>query len=267
MKGRRQTTLKLIEKRYAEGRGQGRGASYRPWLYIQDVPSQGLVTRIYGWTTDREHHLLSKLELLYFFLLDWSSIVIDIREQYPLDLKETLAIADQLGIRHPRDPRTQQPIVITTDFLITIRTPTGIEEHARTVKYAKMLSSVRVMEKFEIERLYWRARGVDWGIVTEREIDRTITSNIEWVHPYKKTTALTPLKAETIRTIEDSLLSRLISVRVPLRNLTNECDKEFNLPKGSGLMIVRHSIANRRLSVRMDLAIQASKPLALLTKP
>lgn len=265
MKGNRRITLKLIEKRYAEGRGQGRGALYKPWLYIQDVPSQGLATRIRGWKTDRVHHLLSKLELLYFFLLDWSSIVIDIREQYPLDLKETLAIANQLGIRHPRDPRTQQPIVITTDFLITICTPVGIEEHARTVKYAKMLSSVRVMEKFEIERLYWRARNIDWGIVTEKEIDQTMTRNIEWVHPYKKVSALTPLTAEMLRTIENVLLSRLLGERVPLRSLTNECDKYLLLPQGSSLMVVRHFIATRRISIKMNLPIQVSKPLSLIS--
>ena len=39
------------------------------------------------------------------------------------------------------------------------------------VKYAKDLASERVMEKFEVERVYWSSRGVDWGVVTEHEID------------------------------------------------------------------------------------------------
>ena len=38
----------------------GQGANYNPWLHIQDVPSQGLASRIKGWKTRRVHHLLSE---------------------------------------------------------------------------------------------------------------------------------------------------------------------------------------------------------------
>jgi len=37
-----------IEARLIEGRGQGRGGDYKPWLRIQDVPSQGLASRVRG---------------------------------------------------------------------------------------------------------------------------------------------------------------------------------------------------------------------------
>jgi ABC-type multidrug transport system fused ATPase/permease subunit len=70
------------------------------------VASQGLASRIKGWKTGRVHHLLSELETSYFYLLEWSLSVLDIREQFPLlPLEETLAIADQCGIAHPNDPR------------------------------------------------------------------------------------------------------------------------------------------------------------------
>jgi len=83
----------IIEKRLKEGRGQGKGGNYNPWLHIQDVASQGLVTRIKGRKTGRVHHLLSKFETEYFYALEWSDVVTDIREQYPLlPLKETLEI-------------------------------------------------------------------------------------------------------------------------------------------------------------------------------
>ncbi len=38
-KRKRTLTDKLIEKRIKEGRGQGIGADYKPWLTVQDVPS------------------------------------------------------------------------------------------------------------------------------------------------------------------------------------------------------------------------------------
>lgn len=37
-----------IDKKYKEGRGQGLGVDYKPWVTIQDVPSLGRVTRLKG---------------------------------------------------------------------------------------------------------------------------------------------------------------------------------------------------------------------------
>ena len=47
-----------IAKRIKEGRGQGSGANYKPWLRIHEVPSQGLSHRIYSFKTKRTHHLM-----------------------------------------------------------------------------------------------------------------------------------------------------------------------------------------------------------------
>ena len=267
MKRKRSTTEKLISKRDSEGRGQGRGEAYKPGLLIQDVPSQGLATRVQGWKTNRIHHFLSKLELLYFYLLEWALIVSDIREQYPLDLKETLLIAEQLGLRHPTDPHTRHPVVMTADFLVTVRRPIGIEEKARTIKYSKDLSSQRVMEKFEIERLYWKERSIDWGIVTENEINRVMAANIEWVHPYKNATDLTPLAASTIRRIEALMTPIVIQGNISLRDITNGLDNQLGLPSGSSLMTVRHLIANRSWQIDMEQPIQVSKRMNLTVIP
>jgi hypothetical protein len=68
-----------------EGRGQGTGGNYKPWLTIQDVPSRGRAARPTGWKTGRVHHFLSDIETAVFYLLDWEDHVLDIREQFPLD--------------------------------------------------------------------------------------------------------------------------------------------------------------------------------------
>ena len=68
------------------------------------------------------HHLLSDLERDYFYMLEFSDCVLDIREQFPLLSQETtLEIADELRIKHPIDTETKFPIVLTTDFLLIIR--------------------------------------------------------------------------------------------------------------------------------------------------
>jgi hypothetical protein len=150
----------------------GTGKDDKPELLIQDVASIGLDTRDRGWKTGRIHHFMSQLEWFYFYSLEWSLDVLDIREQFPLSHEETLAIAKRLGIRHPADPKTKEPIVMTTDFVVTIGNMTHSTIVARTIKYENKLASRRVMQKFEIERVYWTSRNVDWGIVTERDISR-----------------------------------------------------------------------------------------------
>ncbi len=135
-----------IEKHLKKGRGEGRGATYQLWLRIQDVPSQGLASRVKGWKTGREHHLMSNLETNYFFVLDWSQSVLDIREQFPLlPLEETQEIAQQCGFVHPTDPSTQQSVVMTTDFLITLQQNLQHIEQARAIKPASDLQSQRVL--------------------------------------------------------------------------------------------------------------------------
>jgi len=87
-----------IERRLAEGRGDGTGINYKPWLRVQDVPSKGRIHRIKGCTIGRVQHLLSDLEAKVFYAFDFSTSVLDIREQYPLPpLEDTLAIAEECG--------------------------------------------------------------------------------------------------------------------------------------------------------------------------
>jgi hypothetical protein len=40
-----------IARLLKQGRGSGEGATYQPWLRVQDVPSRGLSSRVRGWKT------------------------------------------------------------------------------------------------------------------------------------------------------------------------------------------------------------------------
>lgn len=107
----------------------------KPWLNIQDVSSKGRSTRLKSFKTNRQHEFLSDLERNYIYLTEYSDSVIDIREQFPLLLlEETIVSADELGLKHPTDPKTNEPVVITTDFLLTVDQGNGLVELARTIK-------------------------------------------------------------------------------------------------------------------------------------
>lgn len=124
-----------IENMIKKGYGVGKGSAYKLWIKIQDMPSKGRVTRVKGIKTHRQHELLSDMERNYFYILEYSDSVQDIREQYPLlPIEKTISIAEELGVEHPKNPATGENIVMTTDFLITIPFEGKTKEIARTVK-------------------------------------------------------------------------------------------------------------------------------------
>jgi hypothetical protein len=119
-------TEKKIERFIKDGRGTGRGKDYTPWLTTQDVPSRGRSHRVALPKTGRQHHFLSDNEFYAFLDMAFDADVTDIREQYPLDRKETIAIAAAKKIKHPADKGT--PIVMTTDFVETRMGPMAIRK-------------------------------------------------------------------------------------------------------------------------------------------
>ncbi len=144
-----------IARFHKEGRGEGHGKDYKPWLTIQDVASYGRSSRKHCLKTGREHHLLSDNEAGLFLLFDWSDTVLDIREEFPLDRDETRRIAAEMGVRHPIDTQSGTDIVMTSDFLVDLRTDNGIKHIVRSLKPYTELSDSRTLEKQEIERRYW----------------------------------------------------------------------------------------------------------------
>ena len=254
----------LIKRRVGEGRGAGRLKDYRPWVRTGDFGSRGFAFRINGWKTERAHHLMSRIEFHFFLLLEWSLGVLDIREQYPLlPISETLSIAEQLGVRHPTHPKTRNPTVVTTDFIITLQGKLESGEVARSIKQSTELASHRTQEKLAIEREFLAARGINWAVVTELEIPKVVSENVHWVHPYRNLNDH-DFPPSTVERVRDMLLTKLASTNRRLSELTSECDDTIGLESGGSLVIVRHLIATRQLLVDMTEPILAGQPLKVL---
>jgi len=60
-------------------------------------------------------------------------------------------------------------LMLWADEVIDIREQYPILEVEAVIKPSKDLKKKRVIEKFEIERAYYETKGIDWGIVTEKE--------------------------------------------------------------------------------------------------
>lgn len=177
------TGSSITERRLRQGRGQGEGRNYTPWIKTHEVPSLGLSHRYHSDTTERIVHLLSNLEYAYALKMEWAPTVVDFREQYPLPSAATSAIAADCGIRYP-GPKDGS-YVMTTDFLVTVEHHFGRVRHARTTKYACDLTNPRTQELLTIERLYWEQERVHWAVVTEHGIPWILVANVELIRQHR----------------------------------------------------------------------------------
>ncbi|SDY99772.1 TnsA endonuclease N terminal [Proteiniborus ethanoligenes] len=244
-----------------EGRGQGEGKEYKPWLTVQDFPSMGRVTRVFGWTTQRIHHFFSDTQLKYFYLLDWEEKVIDIREHYPLiDLEVVLKDTSDLRLGKFIDRKTKEPYILTTTFLITLLNSDGKKSFtARSIKYASELSKKSTIEKLEIERRYWKAQGIDWGIVTNKDINDVRAKNIEWVHSVMNSDDCNGLSKAEFDDLFDGILYRFIDNKQSIKNIIAGFEKDYSLDVGMGLLLFKRLVAEKRIVLDMDKPINLSQ--------
>lgn len=256
-----------IEKKIKDGRGQGQGIDYKPWLKIQDVSSLGRSTRLKGIKVPRQYEFLSDLERNYFYILEFSDYVVDIREQYPLNGEDTLIIAEELSLDHPKHPKTQEPIIMTTDFIVTTQRNDQILHTARTLKYKNDLADKRVLEKFEIERRYWERQGIDWGIVTEEEIPKNLAQNIALIHCYYELKDIEGFQElEEIEIIDMSIhmINLLLRETLSLKEVFNQVEEDFGLRIGMAFSLYKHLLIRKCIQVDLKEAIDIRKIVSIL---
>jgi hypothetical protein len=248
--GKWEWTQAKFERYLKEGRGEGSGKDYKPWHRVREVPSKGRSSRPPGWKTNREHHLLSDNETRLFYLFEWSDTVTDIREQYPLlDLDLARSIADEMGIDYPMQNDT--PWILTTDFMLSVNQNGESVQIARTVKETKDLEKQSVAENFELERRYYIAKGIDWGIVTEKHIPKLLAENVGWVHPDYWLEATSEMDVAQLHSLANNLKFRLQESDATINKVTTALDGEMNIESGTSLRLFKHLIARKEIVMDM----------------
>lgn len=237
--GRYDQNAKVYEKWTKEGRGQGKGAQYKPWLHVYNVPSSGRSHRVWSYTTNRVVHCMSDLELAAFMMFDWSNQIVDIKEQYPLVLDCTLRIADSLGFRHPAV--RGENIVMTTDFFVSVKNEKK-PYLAIQVKPFSELEKPRVREKLAIEKAYWEDLGIPFEIVTEKSLNPVVVSNIKWLMPFRSEKDSCLISADSIR-LWQSMVAENPNMR--LIELAKCIDKRLQQIQGTALHQIRQLMAQR----------------------
>jgi hypothetical protein len=262
MAKRRRITVSQIEKMQKQGRGHGKGYGYKPWITVRDVPSKGFAHRIKGWKTGRVHHLLSNLELYFFYLLEWSQNVVDIREKYPLlPIESTLEISERFGLKH--EWKNHEPLVMVTDFLVDIKTSTGNKLMAYSITPEQKKAYRTFLEKTFIERTFWKEQGISFNVVTNKDIPMNLVKNVEWLHDSRELRFAPGITFSDIGEIEPFLFNEITKPKQSLAEGCKKVDQYFGLSPGISLWIVRHLIANQLWKTDMNQLIDTKKAVEI----
>ncbi|MBD8544426.1 heteromeric transposase endonuclease subunit TnsA [Oxalobacteraceae sp. CFBP 8763] len=257
--GKRQFKTEADIARFVkQGYGQGEGSSYKPWLRVQDIPSLGRSRKAPGIKSGRMHHFFSDLEFRYFLLLEFSDLVVDIREQYPLfATSKARDIAAEMGIQYPVFVGTQLPFVLTSDFVVTLQEPGQKKRLAiRTCKYEKDFvdpnSGLWTIDKLDLERAIWaESSTTDWKIVTEKVGSQILFDNLEWLHRSARMEAPLDASPDQQSRFTELVLKAADGDRT-MASLVRAASTTTGVPYRSGMKLLKHLLWNK--SIVTDIA-------------
>lgn len=170
---------------------------YKSAIKVSDFSSKGTVSRVFSKKTGRIHHLLSVLETNVFTLLDFNKNIIDINEHYELyDVRELIDDLD-IDFNSFKD-KNKNDYKISTTFLITLKNNKKV---AISCKNYSELYKNNVQLYLELQRRYWKRKNIEWGIITNKDINEIKLKNIKWLNLSKDI----PINIDIYREIVDSL--------------------------------------------------------------
>ena len=236
-------TSSKIAKKLKLGHGQGQGSRYIPWLTIQEFTSTGRSHRVYSHKTQRIHHLFSDLELSIFLLMEWSDSVIDVRERFPMKREEAVDIAHQAGIPYPTKNNVSQ--LLFSDFLVDLN-DSEERQFVLNVRPSSTLQKVSVVNQLELERRYWKKKGIKQYIATEKQLDADVIKNIEKLAPL-----IGNMDDLTDEVVEQVPIFQWQMEKHPNHTVIDICkniDRSQDLSLGTSLRQLKALLANRVLT-------------------
>jgi len=223
------------DTRRRQGRGCGSKDTWVPWVQVHDFGGLGRKHHIPSQVFKRTRHALSQIEANLIYVVEMAENISDSREQYPLILSETKLIASQLGVNHPVSPDRKSE-VMTTDLLIDYK---DHSQRAMAVKSSSDLGDKRVIEKLQIEKEYWKSKGVIWSLITERDFPEMLIYNLKTLRAYFQT-------KDDLNEVFYDKLKHFKSKYFFLAKAIGVISKQLRIPSGRGLEIFKH-LCSRKL--------------------
>ena len=140
---------------------------------------------------------------------------------------------------------------MTTDLLVTHASNLGPVDVAYTVKYDDELSQKRVLEKLEIERIYWERRGIAWRIITASLVKGNISANLDWIFDCGRDS-----QEPNEPAIREALIQAFQGLsEIPLRTVCSYVDAQLGIGTGRALKTARRMLSEKKL--RADLTVRS----------
>lgn len=226
--------------------GMGEKEAYSSFIKPRDFSANSRVHRLMGHIIKRMYVLLSDLERSFFYYFDFSDLIKDIREQYPLlPLEKTLSIAAECQVKHPQNEK-RKDIVMTTDFVLTIQREDREELLAVSIKPSSKLNS-RAIEKMQIEKRFWNDQNVKWIILTERQINKIQNNNITFLRDFFNKEKI---ESDYSDPILKELKNQKINSELTLRDFIDSVSRSLRITEGDARRSFHHLVATKR--VRFD---------------
>lgn len=249
-----------LRTRIRRGRGVGNGLSYKPWLKIRDVPSQGTSSSVSGIIFPRPYNLLSEPETTYFYLMERKSSTVDIQEQWPiLDIDRTLELCAEYGVRHQY--RKSYPEPFTIDFLITTKSSDGkLICRAASIKTPEDAADPDVRQRLTIEYVWCRERGVPWTLVDTSQFDKTLLGNLRFMRTWHRHRYAPNPDNEALFAKQ---FTASYGTNIPLKELIQRTGKSLRLADDLAQDIFRYCAWFNLIDVSLKHPLSLDKPLVL----
>lgn len=202
MKKVKQPTIFKDElKKWEEYNKEVDKSGYKPWINIRSSKTHGRAHQIFSPLTGRNHELLSDCEAFHFYMIERDSNVIDIFEQFPLNIAKTMKIAKELNIRHPQRYKDRvkynnvlPATTMTTDILTLEKCGNQTKFVAHNFKYSKSLdktrtspvSVARTLLKIKLEQECWQEEGVEFKSVVIDRVNQPLMHNLFYLRTYSR---------------------------------------------------------------------------------
>lgn len=249
--------------------------NYRPFLTVKSVNKVGRRHCAFCCEQNREIHLLSDGEFRAYLILKSLPGTIAVMEQYALDIDETVEIANELGVVHPRKYMTNTAIIMTTDFVVECMVNSEVKRIAYTFKYSNQIyentttrtplaKSWRTWQKFDIERHYWQNKGVAYRIITELDATKEYSWNIQFCESYRDLSVSKETLALFINEFYETWFFRQ---KHTLKDLCMAVSKSISITPELSMKIFKHAVYHSYLQIEHKECLRPFRSVNLLNAP
>lgn len=246
---------------------------YSPFITIDEVNSISRRHLYFCPVQKRNIHLLSDGEANAYKHLIFNKTVIGIREQFPLHLPNTLKIAKKLKLIHPRNWKTKELYIMTTDLLVDrVDLETGeLFQEAYNFKYFDSIyertetgeitkKSWRTWQKAEIEQVYWQEKGISCYQMTEKDSSKIGSQNITWFQMcYDLDTSI-----DEIKNFKKAFInSYLHNPRALLETHLQHVSAELYCSTRKAQFLFQYAAFHQLIKVNIEVPVRLAKPVAV----